>query len=236
MKFCTPIKFGRFAREIYEDIDLYEEQQRKKQFNDVRLEIKNQVCSRIFDSEKLCEHIDFLHTNRLYVGRLFLENEGIKINNMAFNYVTRVKSLEYLSCRYLEKILRESKVKSYKCPEEGYANFFDYRIIRDKEEKETWCVHPQISFFCGEKVFYGDINNFNENNGNQMINIKMSHISDLGSVEKLVLDEVKTSLDYKDCRVLYELTDILNENFTKNRTGMTWLSNFKQDSYEDSST
>lgn len=216
-----PVITKGFLKELKADMRRYEIEDRKKEFNKVRQEIKNQIKGGQFKAVKLGEQIESLHTNRFHVGRLLLENEKIKIKKLDFNYKTQVGDPELLSCYYVEKKFQESKIKSYKCPDDYYGNFFDYRIVRD-DSHNAFCVHSQISAFCRNEVFYGDLVDLKENDGESFITINLSHFSDLRGKERNVFEEVDTTFNYDDLNGLYELTGALNKFFQAKRIKSVW--------------
>jgi|GEM_PF-2251358 len=221
-----------FLKELEEDRKRYGNEERKKEFNEVRREIKKQIREGQFEAAKLGEQIESLHTNRFHIGRLLLENEKIKINKLGYNYRTKVGGHENLSyCRIMENKFRESKIKSYKCPGEYYGNFFNYRIIRD-DSHDAFCVHSQISAFYPPGVYYGDLVNLKENEGNPIITINLSHISDLKGIEKTVFEEVDMTFNFDDLKGLHELAGALNKFFQVKRIKSVWSDDITQDSYE----
>ena len=153
-------------------------------FNEVRNDIENRLKNGLKNPQEIGVKLDGLKTNRLYLGRVEIGSESIKIRKKKHSYkrslvgtlpeeIADLELLENAKHPLLDKNFIENLYK--KNSEDGTGVFMDYHISR-RDNFSAVCIYPQVSTPHEERVLCSDLENYNPRKEKAILDVSYIYV------------------------------------------------------------
>ncbi len=197
---------------------------------EVKLELKKQIKGGRIKPRRLFKKLYRSNVKTLYAGKLYLENENIKIKGITRHYMESLKNVLQTKCEdeeliqnepdltvccYVEKKIANCKIKSCKSPKDGCGISLNYNVINDRLFN-NFHVKTQIAVLDCDKILYGNLSPHKNYGEEPFVNIVLCHSSKLGGREIEIYKGLETTFFYEDLDNAKNVSNSVNSFFNQN--------------------